>query len=100
MSAGLTKERKKVKHRPHQSNQNRIVLASREGSTLRIALKCYPHNLRNGSPIGTRLQRRLLADMHEVKGPAFLMPIADARWRQTLTGRPVMAPEAGKKMPT
>lgn len=41
MSTELTGEKKRVKHRPHQSNQNRIVLALREGSTLRIALKCF-----------------------------------------------------------
>ena len=41
VKAELTLGEKRVKHRPHQSNQNRIVPALREGSTLRIALKCF-----------------------------------------------------------
>ena len=53
----------KAKRRPQQSNRNRIVPISQplkacETSTPRIALKCHrgkpAHNLRNGSPIGTR----------------------------------------------
>lgn len=41
MSPELTWKEKRMKHRPHQSNQNRIVPAFIEGSTLRIALKCF-----------------------------------------------------------
>ena len=41
MSTELTWKEKRMKHRPHQSNQNRIVPAFIEGSTLRIALKCF-----------------------------------------------------------
>lgn len=68
-----------MKHRPHQSNQNRIVLAFKEGSTLRIALKCYPHNLRNDSPIGTRLQRQRRSER-----PCF----SDANCRREVTPDP------------
>jgi hypothetical protein len=83
---------KRLKHRPRQSNRNRIVLAHppKKAAKARCvsSSSVLTHNLRNDSPKGTRVPRLLLADIHRVKGPDFLMPIADVKSRQTLAGRP------------
>ncbi|KAL2184362.1 hypothetical protein L209DRAFT_757820 [Thermothelomyces heterothallicus CBS 203.75] len=86
----LEKKKELVKPRPQQDNRNRIVWSrpsKRRSKTARCVLhSSVAHKLRNGSPrgyLGNRHPR-----CHEaVPGPAFLMPITDARSRQAVTGR-------------